>query len=136
MRDVTGQQVKGIALVVLTILTLGIFKSVYRRLMTPFRQVFLLVITTGYAFLLALAVFCAVSYELQIIGEHFEGMKPVLADVTFGYAVFAALFVAMFVTLGSTLSWYFNEKSMWERTRELGAGASTAVARLRALGPG
>lgn len=108
----------GIAL--LTVLTLGIFKSVYRRLVFPFNQLFLAVIAVGYSFLLALGAFCAVAYQLRIISEQFTDMHPLLSSLELGYAIFGALFASAFVTLSATLSWYFNEQTLWERAQTAG----------------
>lgn len=116
MNDPSMNKMKSLGLLLLTILTLGIFKSVYRRLYTPFRQLFLLFIATGYSFLIALGLFCAIAYELQIITDHFQGMKAMLTDPRFGYTLFTALFLSVWVTLLATLSWYFNEQTLWERT--------------------
>lgn len=117
MSDVQLNRMKSFGVMLLAIMTLGIFKSVYRRLYTPFRQLFMLLISTGYSFLIALALFCAIAHELKIITEHFAGMKAMLTAPEFGYSIFGAIFISVFVTLTACLNWYFNELTLVERTQ-------------------
>ena len=118
MSEAQLNRMKSIGILVLAIMTLGIFKSVYRRLYTPFRQLFLVLISTGYSFLIALALFCAVAHELKIITEHFQEMKSMLTAPNFGYTIFGALFVSIWVTLTACLNWYFNELTLVEKTQK------------------
>ena len=119
MSDVQLNRMKSFGVMLLAIMTLGIFKSVYRRLYFPFRPLFMLLISTGYSFLIALALFCAIAHELKIITEHFSGMKAMLTATAFGYAIFGAIFISVFVTLTACLNWYFNEMTLVERTQRI-----------------
>lgn len=129
MSDVQLNRMKSLGVMLLAIMTLGIFKSVYRRLYTPFRQLFMLLISTGYSFLIALALFCAIAHELKIITEHFSEMKDMLSAPEFGYSIFAAIFISVFVTLTACLNWYFNELTLVERTQRVHEKAVTWVKR-------
>ena len=109
MSDTSIERIRTLGLVLLTVLTLGLFKSVYRKLGTPFRQLFLGLIATAYGFLLSLAAFCAITWQLHMITDHFTEMRPLLAEARFGYAIFGAVFAATWITMASVLHWYFNE---------------------------
>lgn len=110
-------RMKAIGLVILAIITLGVFKSVYRRLVWPLRPLFLFALAASYAALAALALFCAIAHELKVVTEHFEGLRPLLASTEVGVGIFAALYGALFLTLFATLRWYFHERSLAERAR-------------------
>jgi hypothetical protein len=118
MSEAQLNRMKSFGIMLLAIMTLGIFKSVYRRLCTPFKQLFLLLISSGYSFLIALALFCAIAHELKIITEHFQEMKTMLASPEFGYGIFIALYVSVWITLTASLNWYFNELTIVERTKQ------------------
>lgn len=108
-------RLRSIGIIVLAVVTLGVFKSVYRRLYSPFKQVFLCLLSAVYALLLSVTVLFVVARQLQQIGQQFPDLAPVLRSKELGLGLFGLIFVVFYLSVISLLGWYFEQRTMIER---------------------